>query len=60
MLDYFIFFGLLSAGFLTFIFRPKPNQSDAAIALQIKCESPIERRLYDALVRNGYRVWKHR
>jgi very-short-patch-repair endonuclease len=57
MIEYIIFFGLLAAGLLAYLFRPKIEPvMDQITAQRIKCESPIERRLYDTLVFNGYVV----
>ncbi|MEH7119064.1 DUF559 domain-containing protein [Neobacillus vireti] len=53
MIEYIVFFGLLTAGLLPFIFLPKPKPVRSE---RIKCESPIERILYDALVFRGYAV----
>ena len=63
MIEYIVFFGLLAAGLLAYIFFPKtvknrsgksPNNS---VFLEInKCESYIERRLYQALFSRGYSV----
>jgi very-short-patch-repair endonuclease len=53
LFEYIVFFGMLVVALLAFIFRPKvdriPNE-------RVKCESPIERRLYDALAFRGYAV----
>ncbi|MCM3032819.1 endonuclease domain-containing protein [Niallia sp. MER 6] len=54
MLEYIVFFGLLALSLLAFILH-KPNESPPATPRD-RCESPIERRLYDALVFNGYDV----
>jgi very-short-patch-repair endonuclease len=53
MTEYIVFFGLLAAALLAFILSPKvdPIQNE-----RIKCESPIERCLYDALAFRGYEV----
>jgi very-short-patch-repair endonuclease len=57
MLEYIVFFSMLAAGFLAFIFRRKESPMFDAVTMQrLKCESPIERRLYDALVVRGYAV----
>jgi very-short-patch-repair endonuclease len=57
LLDYIVFFGLLVAGLLAFIFYPKSNQIENPLAAErYKTESPIERQLYDALVFRGYAV----
>jgi very-short-patch-repair endonuclease len=52
-LKYIVFFGLLAVGLVCFVFfkAPKPIESP-----RDKCESPIERKLYDALTFNGYDV----
>ncbi|MEO2074839.1 MAG: DUF559 domain-containing protein [Bacillus sp. (in: firmicutes)] len=54
MIEYIVFFGLLAAGLLAFIFRPKPEP--VYNNPRNKCESPIERQLYDALTFRGYAV----
>ena len=57
MMDYIVFFSILAAGLLAFIFRRKePPMFDAVTTQRLKCESPIERQLYDALVFRGYAV----
>ncbi|MGD6879291.1 endonuclease domain-containing protein [Bacillus infantis] len=57
MIDYIVFFGLLLLALLAFIFRPKHEQElSPAAAQRAKCESPIERRLFDALTARGYDV----
>jgi very-short-patch-repair endonuclease len=57
MIEYIVFFGLLAAGLLAFMFHRKPEPVvNMAAAERYKCESPIERRLYDALVFRGYAV----
>jgi very-short-patch-repair endonuclease len=57
MIEYIVFFSMLAAGMLAFIFRRKePPMFDAVTTQRMKCESPIERRLYDALVVRGYTV----
>lgn len=53
-----MFFGLILTGIVFFILdlkreQPKPIVTDHE---RIKCESPIERRLYDALQLRGYYV----
>ncbi|MEH7505128.1 DUF559 domain-containing protein [Neobacillus drentensis] len=57
MIEYIVFFGLLAAGLLAYIFRPKVEPVlSPVVAERIKCESPIERRLYDALAFRGHAV----
>lgn len=57
MIEYIVFLGLLAAAFLAFILRPHPEPVVNPIVLERnKCESPIERRLYDALTFRGYDV----
>ena len=53
MTDYILFFGILLVGFAFFLFRPKVKSEYDPVML---CESPIERRLYYALLREGYLV----
>jgi very-short-patch-repair endonuclease len=53
MIEYIVFFGLLAAGLLAFILFPK---AEPVYNERIKCESPIERQLYDALAFRGYEV----
>jgi len=58
-MEYAIFFLLLIMGGLVFIVhetRPKPEPVSARIYEYKKLESHIERRLYSALVNNGYKV----
>ncbi|RVT62774.1 endonuclease domain-containing protein [Niallia taxi] len=52
--EYIIFFGLLGISFLAFILH-KPEKPPIVLPKD-KCESPIERRLYDSLRFNGYDV----
>lgn len=54
MIEYIVFFGLLAAGLLAYIFRSKHDPAPANP--RNKCESYIERRLYDALTSRGYEV----
>ncbi|TYS57919.1 DUF559 domain-containing protein [Bacillus infantis] len=57
MIEYIVFFGLLALAVLAFLFRPKHEQVlSPAAAQRAKCESPIERRLFDALTASGYDV----
>lgn len=73
MIEYIVFFGLLAVGLMTYIAYliqrgpvPKHNTSTgAALSTSqreyIKCESPIERKLFNALTFNGYVVYtQHR
>ncbi|NYE07311.1 very-short-patch-repair endonuclease [Bacillus niacini] len=53
MIEYIVFFGLLAAGLLAFILFPK---AEPIYNERFKCESPIERQLYDALENRGYAV----
>lgn len=58
-MEYAIFFLLLTMGGLAFLFHemgPKPDPVPARIFEYKKLESHIERRLYSALVNNGYKV----
>jgi very-short-patch-repair endonuclease len=57
MLEYIVFFGLLFASVVFFILH-KPGEPvvDYVTAQRLKCESPIERQLYNGLVMNGYYV----
>lgn len=54
MIDYILFFALLAVALLAYIFRPKVEP--VPYNPRNKCESPIERRLYDALAFRGYAV----
>lgn len=63
MIEYIAFFGLLLAGLLAFILFPKAkfevrnrNPKETTISGRHKCESYIERRLYDALTSRGHSV----
>jgi very-short-patch-repair endonuclease len=57
MFDYIVFFGMLASGLLAYIFLPKTESIVSPIdAERNKCESPIERQLYNALVARGYAV----
>lgn len=58
MAEYIVFFGLIAVALVFFILdfkreKPTPIVTDHE---RIKCESPIERRLYDALQLRGYYV----
>ncbi|MCQ6282130.1 endonuclease domain-containing protein [Bacillus sp. EB600] len=54
MIDYILFFALLAVALLAYIFFPKVKP--VPFNPRNKCESPIERRLYDALAFRGYAV----
>jgi len=57
MIEYIVFFGLLAAALLAFIFRPKADPVlSPVLSERLKCESPIEVRLYEALILRGYTV----
>jgi very-short-patch-repair endonuclease len=58
-MEYAIFFLILITGGLAFIFHemgPKPDPVPSRIFEYKKLDSHIERRLYSALVNNGYKV----
>lgn len=58
MAEYVVFFGLILTGIVVFILDAKRGQPEP-IAVDYEregCESPIERRLYDALQLRGYYV----
>ncbi|SDE83892.1 Very-short-patch-repair endonuclease [Priestia aryabhattai B8W22] len=58
-MEYAIFFLLLTMGGLAYIFYemgPKPDPVSTRILEYKKLDSHIERRLYSALVNNGYKV----
>lgn len=59
MVEYIVFIGILIAGFLAYLFH-KPSDHDPILtpvaAERFRCQSPIERILYDALVSQGYVV----
>jgi very-short-patch-repair endonuclease len=58
MISYIIFFGLILAAIVFFVLdlRRPQSQTDLIDRERLKCESPIERRLYDALQIIGYYV----
>ncbi|MBS4193216.1 DUF559 domain-containing protein [Bacillus sp. FJAT-49705] len=57
MIEYIVFFGLHAAAILAFIFLPKPVPIvNLVVDERNKCESPIERQLYNALTFRGYAV----
>jgi very-short-patch-repair endonuclease len=58
MISYIIFFGLILAAIVFFVLdlRRPQSQTDLIDRERLKCESPIERRLYDALQILGYYV----
>ncbi|USK70205.1 endonuclease domain-containing protein [Peribacillus asahii] len=58
MLSYILFFVILAVPVVLYLrVRPLLEQQVEPIDYQrSKCESPIERRLYNALVNNGYNV----
>lgn len=58
MVEYIVFCGLIIVGIVVFILDAKRGQPEP-IAVDYEragCESPIERRLYDALQLRGYYV----
>lgn len=58
-MDYVIFFGLITIGCITFLAGMKRKHTEPVQQLDIeylKTESPIERKLYKALILNGYIV----
>jgi very-short-patch-repair endonuclease len=61
LIEYIVFFGLIAAAYLFYILSPDPqpirelNQS-LLVSERNKCQSPIERRLYDAMANRGYSV----
>lgn len=58
MAEYVVFFGLIIVGIVVFILDAKRGQPES-IGVDYEragCESPIERRLYDALQLRGYYV----
>ncbi len=58
MVDYIVFFGLISVGLVFYILALKLEKDYPVIGDldRQKCESPIELRFYDALSLNGYYV----
>jgi very-short-patch-repair endonuclease len=52
-LEYIVFFGLLAVGLVCFVLFKAPEPIETP---RDKCESPVERKLYDALTFNGYDV----
>lgn len=57
MIEYIVFAGILIAGLLAFAFyKPGEPVIDVVTAERNQCESYIERRLFDALVSQGYVV----
>lgn len=57
MIDYIVFFGLLLIAIIVHIISPKSKpKAKRVISPRERCESPIERRLYDALTYRGYSV----
>jgi very-short-patch-repair endonuclease len=57
LIEYIVFFGLLSAGVLAyFAFSYGGKTAKTLFDPRNKCESYIERRLYDALTSRGYSV----
>jgi very-short-patch-repair endonuclease len=61
LIGYIVFFSLIAAAYLYYILSPDPQpirELDQSILVteRNKCESPIERRLYDALAFRGYAV----
>jgi very-short-patch-repair endonuclease len=56
--EYVVFFGLIAVGVIFFVLDLKRGQPEpiAVDCERVKCESPIERRLYDALQLRGYYV----
>jgi very-short-patch-repair endonuclease len=58
MVEYVVFFALILVGIVFFILdlRRPQTQTISVDQERLKCESPIERRLYDALQMRGYYV----
>lgn len=61
MIGYIVFFSLIATAYLYYILSPDPQpirELDQSLLAseRNKCESPIERRLYDALAFRGYAV----
>jgi very-short-patch-repair endonuclease len=57
IMEYLLFFGLLGVRLLSFIFHEMGEKPKGVLPTGYsKLESPIERRLYNALVMNGYSV----
>lgn len=60
MVEYVVFFALILVGIVFFILDLRRPRSQTQTILvdqeRLKCESPIERRLYDALQMRGYYV----
>jgi very-short-patch-repair endonuclease len=60
MVEYVVFFGLILVGIVFFVLdlrRPQSQTQTISVDQErLKCESPIERRLYDALQLRGYYV----
>lgn len=64
MIEYIVCFSLLAAGvfcYVAYLIHPNPDPSlvpGSPIQSEYsKCESPIERKLYNALTLNGYQVF---
>lgn len=56
MIEYIVFFGLLSAGVLAYFAFSFGEKTANTLFARNKCESYIERRLYDALTSRVYSV----
>ncbi|WP_088105227.1 endonuclease domain-containing protein [Halalkalibacter urbisdiaboli] len=53
-MDYVIFFGLIAVCLVLFVLHERKPKPSSTWSPRHQCESPIERRLYDALVSRGY------
>ncbi|MED1202552.1 endonuclease domain-containing protein [Heyndrickxia acidicola] len=57
VIEYFVFFGILLLGIIfSFKIKKSPAVYSEVQVQRLKCESPIETRLYNSLVFNGYYV----
>lgn len=56
MVEYIIFFGMFIICVIAFVLFQLRTPKSIPPSPREKCESPIERRLYDALLYNGYDV----
>ncbi|SEN80969.1 Protein of unknown function [Mesobacillus persicus] len=57
LIEYIVFFSLIAGGLIAFyLHKPGEPVIDYITLQQLKCESYIERRLYKALVSNGYHI----
>ncbi|WP_100408475.1 endonuclease domain-containing protein [Bacillus solitudinis] len=54
MIDYVVFFALTAVCLVLYVLHERKPKPPPVWTPRTECESPIERRLYDALINHGY------